>query len=121
VQGHPAELVFNLDEVGISEWENRKIKKVIVLVSARDQTIHQKINRALKHVSVIAYVSTAGENFTPYIVTSQDSAKLREQLNKCGIHFGIDLILKRRAKPYINTESFGEDIHTVFMPNLNDL
>jgi hypothetical protein len=35
VQGRPIELVSNLDEVGISEWEDRKPKKVIVPISMR--------------------------------------------------------------------------------------
>jgi hypothetical protein len=30
VQGGTAELVFNLDEVGISDWEDRKARKVVV-------------------------------------------------------------------------------------------
>jgi hypothetical protein len=30
VQGMKADLVFNLDEVGMSDWEDRKDKKVIV-------------------------------------------------------------------------------------------
>jgi hypothetical protein len=30
VQGCVADLVFNLDEVGISDWEDRKTKKVVV-------------------------------------------------------------------------------------------
>jgi hypothetical protein len=121
VQGCVAELVFNLDEVGISEWEDRTTKKVIIPVSARDRTIHHKINRALKHVSVIACVSAARESLMPYIVTSQDSAKLREQLKKRGVRFGTDFVLKSRAKPYINAEIFSEYIRTVFIPNLNEL
>jgi hypothetical protein len=87
VQARPAELVFNLDEVGISELEDRRTRKLIVPVSALDRAIHQKIHRALKHLSDIACVSAAGESLTPYILTSQDSAKLREQLNKRGVRF----------------------------------
>jgi hypothetical protein len=30
VQGCPAELVFNLDEVGISNWEYCKTRKIVV-------------------------------------------------------------------------------------------
>jgi hypothetical protein len=33
LQGCPDDLVFNLDEVGISDWENRKPKKVIAPVT----------------------------------------------------------------------------------------
>jgi hypothetical protein len=54
VQGRPAELRFNLDEVGISNGEDRKSKKVMVPQSMRGQTIHQKLNRPLQHISVIA-------------------------------------------------------------------
>lgn len=121
VHGCVAELVFNLDEVGISDWEDRTTRKVIVPLSARDQAIHHKINRALKHVSVIACVSAAGESLMPYIVTSQDSPKLRQQLKTHGVRFGTDFVLKSRAKPYINAEIFSEYIRTVFVPNLNEL
>jgi hypothetical protein len=121
VQGRPLELVFNLDEIGISEWEDRKPKKVIVPLSARGQTIHHKTNRALKHVSLIACVSAAGESLTPYILTSQDSPKVRERLKKHGVRFGTDFLLKHRAKPYVNAEIFAEYIRMVFIPNLNEL
>jgi hypothetical protein len=80
VQGRPAELVFNLDEVGISDWEDRQTKKVIVPLSAREQTIHHKINRGLKHVSIIACVSAGGESLTPSVVTSQNSPAVRQAL-----------------------------------------
>jgi hypothetical protein len=108
VQSRPTELVFNLDEVGISEWEDRKVKKknVIVRRSSRGQTIHHKINRRLKHISVIACVSAAGETLTPYIVTSQDLPVVRAPLKKRRVRFGTDFILKSLAKPYINTDFF---------------
>ena len=121
VAGRATELVFNLDEVGISDWEDRKPKKVIVPQSMRGQTIHHKLNRGLKHVSVIACVSAAGESLTPYIVTSQDSPAVREHLKKRGVRFGTDFILKPCQKPYINAQIFEEYIRTVFLPNLNEL
>jgi hypothetical protein len=36
VHGCLAQLVFNLDEVGISDWEDRQSKKLVVPVSARE-------------------------------------------------------------------------------------
>jgi hypothetical protein len=94
---------------GISEWEDRKVKKnVIIPRSSRGQTIHHKINRRLSHLSVIACVSAAGESLTPYIVTSQDSPVVRRQLKTRGVRFDTDFILKSRAKPYINAEIFEE-------------
>jgi hypothetical protein len=82
VQSRRTDLVFNLDEVGISEWEDRKPKNVIVPKSMGEQTVHHQVNRNLKHVSIIASVLAAGESLIPYIVTSQDSLSVREQLKK---------------------------------------
>jgi hypothetical protein len=121
VQGCRVELVFNLDEVGISDWEDRQSKKVIVPVSARERAIHHKINRRLKHVSIIACISAAGESLMPYVVTSQDSLPVRDALKKRGMRFGTDLILKHHAKPYINMEIFEDYIRKVFIQNLNEL
>jgi hypothetical protein len=65
-----AELVFSVDEVGISEWEDRAWWKVIVPVSMTGQTIHQSIHCNLKHIFVISCVSAAGESLIPFMVSS---------------------------------------------------
>jgi hypothetical protein len=59
IYGRPAELVCHLDEVGIAEWEDRKTKTVLVPKSMNEQTMHHKVNRNLKHVSVITCISAA--------------------------------------------------------------
>jgi hypothetical protein len=97
VQGCTAELVFNLDEVGISDWEDRKARKVVVsyrrpCATIRSQTIQYGISRKVKHISVIACVFAAGESLTSYILTSQDSPSVREQLKKHGVRFGLERI-----------------------------
>jgi hypothetical protein len=43
-----AELVFNLDEVVISEWWDRKDKKVIVSKTIAGRTIHHRASRNVK-------------------------------------------------------------------------
>jgi hypothetical protein len=90
VQGWTAELVLNLDEVGISEREDCKARKVVLRATMRRRTIHHGISRKVKHLSVIAYVSTPGESFTPYIITSQDCPSVREQVTKHGVRFGLE-------------------------------
>jgi hypothetical protein len=107
--------------VGISEWEDRRSKSVIVPKSMSAQKIHYKINRNLKHVSVVACILAAGESLTPYVVTSQDSLPVREDLKKRGVRFSADFILRTRSKPDINTKSFLDYIHTICLLNLNEL
>jgi hypothetical protein len=55
-----AELVLNLDEVGISEWEDRVRGKVIVRISMSRPTIHDGVHRNLKQVSVRCSESAGG-------------------------------------------------------------
>jgi hypothetical protein len=78
--GSCAELVLNLEEVGISEWEDRAPRKVIVPLSMADQTIHQGVHRNLKHMLTICCVSAAGESLTPFVVSSQVTDKVIETL-----------------------------------------
>jgi hypothetical protein len=116
-----AELVFNLDEVGISDWEDRKTKTVIVPATMHGQTIHHEISRTVMHISVIACVSTAEESLTPYIITSQAPTSVRERLKKEGVRFSTDFVLRSNPKPYINAEIFLDYIRTVFLSNLAEL
>jgi hypothetical protein len=48
VHGMEAELVFNLDEAGMSDWDDRKDKKVIVTKTMDGQTIHDTRSRITK-------------------------------------------------------------------------
>jgi hypothetical protein len=80
IQGRVTELVFNLDEVGISDWEDRKTKKVIALAAMFGQTIHHAVSRRVKHISVIACLSAAGESLLHSIMISQNSPTVQEHL-----------------------------------------
>jgi hypothetical protein len=60
VQGSPADLVFNLDEVGISDWEDRKPKKVVVPIIATSHSIHHRVSRNLKHISIVTCTRANG-------------------------------------------------------------
>jgi hypothetical protein len=116
-----AELVFNLADVGISDWEDCKTKTVIVPATVRGQTIHHEISRTVKHISVIACISAAGESLTPYIITSQAPMVVQERLKKDGGRFSTDFVLTSNPKSYINAEIFTDYIRTVFLPNLAEL
>jgi hypothetical protein len=60
-----AELAFDLDKVGISDWEDRKTGKVIIPPTMDRQTIHHGTSRTVRHISVIVYISNAGESLNP--------------------------------------------------------
>jgi hypothetical protein len=118
VHGCTRDLVFNLDEVGVSEWEDRKSKKVVVPLAMSSQIIHREVNRNLKHITVITCIATSGEHVIPYAITSQESDDLRKALRNKGIKFGQRLILKKNQKAYINSKSFAEYIKSTFIPHI---
>jgi hypothetical protein len=72
VQGCIRDLVFAQDEVGVgvSEWEERKSKKVVVPTAMGSRTIYHGVNRNLKHITVMTCVARSGEHVIPYIITS---------------------------------------------------
>jgi hypothetical protein len=74
------DLMLNLDEIGASEWEDRKTRPVVFPPSLRSQTIHHGVNRNPKHVTIVTCVAASGEHLIPYLLTSQDSKPSRVDL-----------------------------------------
>jgi putative lipase involved disintegration of autophagic bodies len=90
-------------------------------VAVPDRVIHHGISRKVKHISVIVCVSAAGESLTPYRITSQDFAPLREQLKKHGVSFRTGSALESNTEVYLNAKIFIDEIQTVWLSNLAEL
>jgi hypothetical protein len=88
VQRYAGELMLNLNEVGISDSEGRKTKKVIIPAAMLGQTIHHGVSRNVKHISAITCVCAAEESLLPHIIGSFDSSTGQEHLKKQSIRFG---------------------------------
>jgi hypothetical protein len=104
----------------MSEWEDRKDKKVIVPKTMDSHTIHHRASRNMKHISITTCINAGGESLTLYIMISQDSEPLRRKLMSRGVRLGVDLVLRQRSKPYINGKLFLEYINSIFIPYLNE-
>jgi hypothetical protein len=116
-----AELVFNLDEIRISEWEDRVERRVIVPTTMRGETIFHGVHRNLKHISVVLCISAAGEHMSPFLVSSQATSAVETKLKQAGFRMRVDLFLKRRSKPYMSSELFTGYISTVLLPYIEEL
>jgi hypothetical protein len=100
------ELVFNLDEIGTSEREDRKEKKVNIQMTMDRQMMHHGASRSVKHISVIACITAGGESLTHFIVISQISDGIRKKLMSRGVRLGVDFVLRQRPKPYVSRKLF---------------
>jgi hypothetical protein len=115
LQDCSADLVF---KVGISDWDDRKPKRVAVPMTINAHNIRHRISRNWKHISIATCFSAGGACVTPYAVTSQDSAALHRALETTRMQIEKHLILKHRAKPYGNADLFENYLRTVFRPRL---
>jgi hypothetical protein len=75
--------------------------------------------RNVKHISVIACVSAAGESLLHYIVTSQNSPTVHEHPKKQGVRFGSDFARKFNQMPYFNAGTSLADIRTILFPYID--
>jgi hypothetical protein len=121
VQGCATELVFNFDEIGILDWEDRKTRNIVAQVTIHDQMIHHGISGNVTHISVIACLFPTGKSLLPYIITLQDFSSVQQQLKQPSVGFGMHLVLKSDLKPYINVEKFFDSIRIVILSNLGEL
>jgi hypothetical protein len=77
VQGCIFELVLNLGEIGISDWEDRNARTVFVAATKDGRPLTHAVSRNVKHISVISCMSAAGESLMPYIITSQNCQQFK--------------------------------------------
>jgi hypothetical protein len=115
------ELIFKLDEVGVSELKDRKERKAIVLRTIETQTIHHRESRSGRNISIIACITPGGESPALCIVTSQDSDAIRKSLMLQAVLLGVDFVLRQQSKPYISCKLFLKCINTIFVSYLNEL
>jgi hypothetical protein len=87
----------------------------------RGQLIFHGIHRKLKQISVVVCISAAGDHLTPFFVSSQTNSTVERKLRTDRFRMGIDLILRQRSKPYMNSELFNEYVSAVLLPHIDAL
>jgi hypothetical protein len=107
----PAEMIFNIDECGFSDWEERKSKPVLIPREAQGTVIHYPINRAIRRQTLICCITAAGDAYCPLLVTTDHSA--RQGFNH-GPRDGIDLKIEIARSAYVTKEIFEAYLSTQY-------
>jgi hypothetical protein len=118
VAGKFSELVFNLDELGSADWEDCKVKKVIVPADVHKEDVYHAVSRRHRHITLLAYVSAAGDALTPMLITGNP---ILESLWSRGLRPDEDIMVRRRNPAYLDEELFHEYIATVLIPYVSSL
>jgi hypothetical protein len=115
VQIVPTELIFNLDETGLSDWENRKSKPVIVPAAAGDSRFHYPINRSIRHHTLLCCITAAGDSYCPLLIAPNAGAR---KLFDTGVRDHVDLMIEIRQPAYATADLFRRYIEEIFFPAL---
>jgi hypothetical protein len=81
IVGKLSELVFDLGEVGCSEWEARKPRKVIPSQAVSPDDVYHSVARRYRHATLLACVSVGGDALTPMLITG---APIRDSIWRTG-------------------------------------
>jgi hypothetical protein len=65
ITGKVADLVFNLDELDSADWDDRKAKKGITPDGLAQEDVSHAVSRRHRQMTLLAYVSAAGDALTP--------------------------------------------------------
>jgi hypothetical protein len=109
----PTELLFSIDESDFSDWEERKLKCVLILTEGRETTLHYLASRKIRHQTLVCCVTAAGDAYCPLLVSSDAAARavFGHQIRD-GINFQIEI----SHSPYVNAEIFERYVDTVLIP-----
>ena len=62
-------MIYNIDETGLSDWEEHKQKTVIVPEEIDTGNLHYPVDRGIKYVTLLVTVSGGGDAYFPLAVT----------------------------------------------------
>jgi hypothetical protein len=71
----PTKLLFNIDESGFSDWEERKPKCVRIPTEARETTLHYPASRKIRHQTLVCCATAAGDAYCLLLVSSDPTAR----------------------------------------------
>ena len=111
-------MIYNIDETGHADWEERKLKNVIVPEEIDTGNSHYPVDRGIKQVTLLVKVSGGGDAYFPLAVTKEPELEKKFQL---GIRRDTDWSLHVGNSNYVDKETFCDHIINKFIPQvLND-
>jgi hypothetical protein len=69
----PAELIFDIDECGFNDWEERKAKTVLIPARVRNKSLHHPVDCQIRYQTLICWITSAGDSDRPILITPDRS------------------------------------------------
>jgi hypothetical protein len=104
---------LDLDETGLSNWEEQKYKPVIVPSDATQTPLRDPVDRGIRHHTLLCCISTSRDAYTPLLIAPRQS---ENRIFENGVRAGVDLKLEIRPSPYVDANLFRKYIQEMFLP-----
>jgi hypothetical protein len=70
-----AALIFKVDESGLSDWEERKTKAILIPIEAQRTTLHYPVSRKIRHQTFVCCLTAAGDAYCPLVLSAHPAAR----------------------------------------------
>jgi hypothetical protein len=101
--GRFCDVIFNLDEMGVPEWEDGESESVIIPMDLKGRLIRHEARRAINHLTMLACVAANGDALRVVIVSS---LKILDDIYHSGRRVGSNFVVGRNGKFYVDTPLF---------------
>jgi hypothetical protein len=118
IVGLKAHLVFNIDETGCSDWEERKEFDAIIPTSLHAGRVHFAVTPKVKHQTMLVCVSADGDALCPLIATSDRSTL---GVFRDGIEPNVHLRVRVGRSAYVDKVIFHDYIRDVLVPKIENI
>jgi hypothetical protein len=113
-----AELVFNLDEVRSSDWEDQKPQKVSAHRTVSPDDVYHLFSRRYRQLTIPACVSTCEDALTGMVLTS---SPIRRDISLTSLRDNEGVMIRVRNTAYMPEELFHEYPTNAFVPDIQQL
>lgn len=113
-----SENISNLDEVGISLWEDIKPIGVIVRKKNKNEYTIHKVNRNIKHITMANYITASGDTLTPMIISRIENF---DKIWEKGYRPDENVMLRTRKPVYIDTSLFIKYVNVALIPFMDSI
>jgi hypothetical protein len=93
------ESLSNLDEPGLSEWENRISKSVFIPTQEQESRLHYPVDRSVRYHTLFCFVTDSGDSYCPMLIASTASARkifdtgVRDHIEYCELDDRFQLLV----------------------------
>jgi hypothetical protein len=110
-------LVYNIDETGCSDWEERKPFEGMIPKSMAKNQIHFPVSMKIPHQTMLICASGSEDALCPLIVTTNP---VTLGIFKCAVQEGFDLKIRLNSNWYVNADIFDKYTRDVFIPHVEN-